>query len=438
MCKCSVVILAGGFGSRLRPVIGDQVPKPMAPISGKPLLEHQISVCQEHGFTNILLLLHHLPEVITGYFGDGSDFGVQLHFAIESTPRGTAGAIFDNLDKLTDPFIVIYGDTMLDVDLSEFWGAKHVSDDVLTLCHPNSHPFDSDLLQLSSDGLVERIFRPQRSGEQLYSNLANAALYVCSKSAFIETVPDDQDFDISSQLFPVLVERKKLIRGYRSVEYIKDMGTPERYAKVVNEFHKGVPERLSKRAQRVAVFLDRDGVINEANGYINGLEDFRILPGVFEAIKIMNEAGVLVIVVTNQPQIARGELDYSGLDDIHKKMQVELGLRGAYVDGTYYCPHHPDSGYEGERSELKRECKCRKPQPGMLIEAARQFNINLGASWMVGDHARDIEAGRNAGVRTCYIAQDGRPHLADLKGSDLLCAIKQILPKIEAEMSVIC
>lgn len=131
-----------------------------------------------------------------------------------------------------------------------------------------------------------------------------------------------------------------------------------------------------------------------------------MIDGVAEAIRKINESGYLAIVTTNQPVIARGEVSFEELEEIHNKMETLLGKEGAYLDAIYYCPHHPHKGYEGERPELKIECDCRKPKPGMLLNAAADFNIDLSQSWMVGDGENDVKAGLNAGCKTALIGQD--------------------------------
>lgn len=157
-----------------------------------------------------------------------------------------------------------------------------------------------------------------------------------------------------------------------------------------------------KNKQR-AVFIDRDGTINRYVGFLRTTEAFELLPGVGEAIKKINSSGYLAIVVTNQPVIARGEITYDQLQDIHNKMETLLGRESAYLDAIYYCPHHPHKGFEGEIPELKFDCECRKPKPGMLIKAATDFNIDLSKSWMIGDSENDIKAGLAAGCRTALI-----------------------------------
>ena len=153
-----------------------------------------------------------------------------------------------------------------------------------------------------------------------------------------------------------------------------------------------------------AIFLDRDGTINKYVGFLRNIDDFELIDGVAEAIRKINESGYLAVVVTNQPVVARGEVSFEELEEIHNKMETLLGKEGAYLDAIYYCPHHPHKGYEGERPELKIDCDCRKPKPGMLLKAAADFNIDLSRSWMVGDGENDIKAGINAGCMTVLLS----------------------------------
>ena len=174
-----------------------------------------------------------------------------------------------------------------------------------------------------------------------------------------------------------------------------------------------------------AVFLDRDGTINKYVGFLRDIDDFELLPGVAEAVKLINASGYLAIVVTNQPVIARGEVTVPQLQEIHNKMETLLGAEGAYLDAIYYCPHHPHKGYEGEVPELKIDCDCRKPKPGMLLKAAEDFNIDLSQSWMIGDGENDIKAGKAAGCRTALIGTEN--YEQDLIAKSLLYAVEQII-----------
>ena len=173
------------------------------------------------------------------------------------------------------------------------------------------------------------------------------------------------------------------------------------------------------------IFLDRDGTINKEVGFLNDIDQFELLPGVGDAIGKINQSGYLAIVITNQPVIARGELSCEGLEEIHNKMETLLGEEGVYLDGLYYCPHHPHSGYEGEARELKIDCDCRKPKPGMLYVAAEEFHIDLKDSWMVGDREQDIAAGKNAGCKTVLIGKGSFGQ--DMSVTSLPKAVQMIL-----------
>ena len=431
--SAQVVILAGGFGSRLVEVIGEDIPKPMAIIDKKPILHHQVELCVKHGFTKILMLVHHLPEVINNYFTNGQWLGAEIRYSYEKSPRGTAGAIADAISLIDEKFIVIYGDTFLEVNLKKFFSYIKPSDSILTFAHPNSHPFDSDLLKVNKENLVEEVFRPSKMGSDMYQNLVNAALYVCHKDAFKSHVPRQGIYDISSQLFPELIKKSKNIKIYKSVEYIKDMGTKERFKKIKHEVSMNVPERLSDLKKRSCVFLDRDGVINKEVGHLSNKDQFELLPNVCAAIAKLNSAGILVICVTNHPVIARGDLTFEGLDDIHMKMETLLGEGGAYLDDIYFCPHHPDSGYDGEIEYLKIECDCRKPSPGMLTAAVDKFNINIHNSWMIGDHVRDIKAGKKMSLNTIYISYEieySKNYSPEYIALDLMSAVDCLFPLI--------
>ena len=223
----------------------------------------------------------------------------------------------------------------------------------------------------------------------------------------------DLDRDI---LKPLIAQRELSV--YDSPEYIKDMGTPDRYYSVIEDIHSGKVAAKNLSRKQKAIFLDRDGTLNKYVGFLTDINDFELLDGVAEAIKQINESGYLAIVASNQPVIARGEVTLEELQEIHNKMETLLGQKGAYLDAIFYCPHHPHRGYEGERPEYKIECECRKPKPGMLLAAAEKYNIDLAASWMIGDSDNDIEAGLAAGCKVIKI---------NTNSSELNSAVKKIL-----------
>lgn len=398
-----VAILAGGQGSRLASRTGD-LPKPMVPVMGKPVLQHQIELCKKQGFTEIALLVQHRHEKISDYFGNGSAFGVNLVYAIEAEPRGTSGALRDALPMLADRFLLLYGDTFMDVDLRKFWSAHAISGAVGSLfLHPNDHPQDSDIVDIDESGSILAILpSPHPEGREV-RNLVNAALYVLDRDGLEDVTPAVGKADIAKHMFPLMLNRGLPLHGYVSPEYIKDMGTPDRLDKVERDFVAGLPERLSGRQLRRAVFLDRDGTINREVNHLKSPDQLELLPGAAAAIRRLNRSGTLAVVITNQPVVARGDVSVTELNRIHAKLESQLGASGAFLDGLYICPHHPDKGFPGELPELKVTCNCRKPESGLIDQASRDLGIGRQDSWMVGDTTSDVEAGRRAGLRTVLL-----------------------------------
>lgn len=431
---CQVAILAGGQGTRLRERTGHLLPKPMVPMLGKPLLEHQINLCREHGFTRIALLVHFQHMAISSYFGDGSAFGVRLDYVTEETPRGTAGALREALPNLDSEFMVLYGDTYLDVNLRSFWNAHFFSEAVGTLfLHPNDHPQDSDLVEVGPSGRVLAIHPyPHPQGLPL-KNLVNAGLYILRKEGLDAFLPASGKADLAKHTFPTMLQAGKYLASYVSPEFIKDIGTPDRLDKVSLAITSGVVEARSTRGLRPAVFLDRDGTLNVEVDHLRHPNQLKLFPDAAHSVQRINQSGRLAIVVTNQPVIARGEVTPQGLDSIHAHMDALLGEGHAFLDAIYTCPHHPHRGYEGEVPELKFDCACRKPRTGLIDQACQDLLIGRGESWIIGDSTSDIEAGRRAGlrtmlVRTGYAGRDGRiPVLPDYVAPDLASATQWIL-----------
>lgn len=416
------VIMAGGKGTRIASVASD-IPKPMIPVAGKPVLEHEIECLCGQGFTDLIITVSHLGHIITNYFGDGSKFGVHIEYFVEETPLGNAGALLRLKEQLTEDFLLLNADAVFDIDFNRFVGFHRKHGGLATLfTHPNNHPYDSGLIVADEAGCVTRWLTKEDDRKGYYRNRVNAGLHVLSPK-LLDQVFDTPKVDLDRQILKPLAGTGEMY-VYDSPEYVRDMGTPERYAAVCRDFEEGKVQARNLKNKQRAIFLDRDGTINEYVGFLRDINDFRLIEGVSDAIKRINQSGYLAIVVTNQPVIARGEVTVPQLNEIHNKMETLLGADGAYLDAIYYCPHHPHKGYEGEIPELKIDCDCRKPKAGMLRRAAQEFNIDLSQSWMVGDGENDLLCGQNGGCKTAMIGEDPR---ADVCGKNLKDCIQKIL-----------
>lgn len=430
------VIQAGGKGTRISEITGDVIPKPMLEISGYPILYHQMMNLKKNGITDITVIIGHLGNVIKDYFGDGKQFGLNISYVEEDPqkPLGTAGSLYFLKDKLKENFVFLLADVFIYIDFEKM-EQYHIANnaDVTLLTHPNGHPFDSDLV-VEEGGVVKAFdYKSNDRTTYNYKNLVNAGVMIFSPSVF-KYLTELRKYNYEKDIIVPLINEGKVV-SYKSSEYAKDMGTPERYRRVQEDYNSGICDAKNLANKQKAIFLDRDGTINEYVGFLRKEEDFRLIPGVSEAIKKINNSGYLAIVVTNQPVIARGEVTEEELEEIHKKMETLLGLDGAYIDDIYYCPHHPDKGFEGEIPELKIECDCRKPKTGMLEKAAREHNIDLSSSIMIGDSTLDIKMAENAGMQSVLLktgqkGEDGKYDVSPtLIAEDLNDAINKIIYK---------
>ena len=433
-----VVIMAGGKGTRIASVRSD-VPKPMIKICGKPILEHQIDNLKACGLTDIILVIGYLGDKIKEYFGDGSKLGVNIEYFVEDHPLGTAGALF-KMPQLTEDFLLLCGDVIIDVDFNRFiaFHKEHQAWASL-VAHPNGHPYDSSLLVTEIDapktvgGMPEdthRVIRWMAKEDErtYYKNRVNAGIELISPGLlkvtmknFVPRHPETPDkIDLDRDVLKPNIPSGKIF-AYDTPEYIKDMGTPDRFYETENDIESGKVHARNLKNKQKAIFLDRDGTINKMVGFVTKPEQFELIEGAAEAIKAINKSGYLAIVVTNQPVIARGDCTFEELQTIHDKMETELGKVGAFVDAIYVCPHHTDKGFEGERPEYKCNCDCRKPKPGLLLQASKDFNIDLSESYMIGDSHRDVEAGENAEVKKCIKVEENLSNTLFTTIHQLLC-----------------
>ena len=428
------VIMAGGKGSRLLSITNDEIPKPMVPVDGKPLLEYQVEKLKTYGIKKIVMIVGHLGEKIVDHFKDGKDFGVEIDYIFEKEPLGTAGAFYYLKDKIdAKDFMLVFGDVFFDMDFDRMEDF-HFKNSALTtlLAHPNGHPYDSDLIQTDDTGKVIGFDSKHNVRDYWYDNMVNAGMYIINKR-LLDLVKEPVKTDFEKDILANQVKLGASIYAYHTPEYVKDVGTVDRINATVEELKSGLIQSKNLKNKQRAIFLDRDGTINVSKGFISKADDLELIPGTIDAIKAINKSGALAIVITNQPVIARGECSFEELHNIHNKLKTLLGEKGAFVDDIFYCPHHPDKGFEGEVPELKFDCECRKPKTGMIEEAVKKYNIDLSKSYMVGDSTMDLETARNAGIKsvlvnTGFAGNDGKyDRSCDIEADNLFDAVEKII-----------
>ncbi len=414
-----VVIIAGGKGTRIASV-ATEIPKAMIPINGKPVVEYQVELAKRYGFVDFIFIIGHLGEQIEKYFGDGSDWNCNIKYFKETQALGTAGALVYLTDDLKEDFFVFYGDTVMDIDLERMLKSHYENkSDATLLIHPNDHPYDSDIVEVDESGKVNKIYNKPHPSGFISRNLVNAALFIFSPKV-LDYIEKGVKSHIEKDILPLCLNAELKLYGYISPEYIKDMGTPERYQKVCEDIMSGKVTKLNWKYVRPAVFLDRDGVISKEVDLLSSVDQLELIEGAGDAIKYINDKGYLAIVVTNQPVIARNLCTLEDLAFIHAKLETLLGEKQAYLNAIYFCPHHPDAGYPEERKEYKINCNCRKPAAGMLLEAVNDWNIDIANSIMIGDRESDVLAGKNAGVKTTILIEQNKSYA-------LLNALKQLI-----------
>jgi D-glycero-D-manno-heptose 1,7-bisphosphate phosphatase len=384
------VILAGGKGTRIASINAD-VPKPMIPIAGKSVLEHQISCLRSQSITDITIIIGYLGHIIR------QKFGKTVNYIEEKEPLGTAGSLFYLKSYITDDFLLLNGDIIFDADLDRFKNFHKKLGSIATLfTHPNDHPYDSGVVIADKNGKVTK-WMSKDDERGWYKNRVNAGLHMLSPK-FLNRFTAPRKLDLDRDILkPLIVENSLYV--YDSPEYVKDMGTPERFYLAEQDILSGRVYLKNLKNKQKALFIDRDGTINKYVGFLKDINDFELIENTINIIKAANRLCYLVIVITNQPVIARGDISWEQLTEIHNKMETLLGQKGAYIDDIFICPHHPDIGFEGERVEYKIDCFCRKPKPGLILQAAEKYNIDIAQSLMLGDSESDLAAGISAGCK---------------------------------------
>ncbi len=394
------VILCGGYGTRMREA-GYTTPKFLLPVADKNISYFIFKNLAKYGIKAVHLLLGEGSEEIKATLNRLEvEFEIKITYSHELNPRGTGGALLDALDVLPDEFVLLHGDLLINTDLSELVSIFDKSEaDFAQIVHPSTHIFDSDIVETDNQKVIVAYMTKPHDKNIVIRNLGNAGIYAFKKSVFLREEYIGSKIDLDREILPKLISEGLKGKVIRNRQFIRDVGTPERYEKTIRNL---VPFYESM-FPKPAIFLDRDGTINKLNGYIKSENEIELLDGVAHAVFELNRRGFLVIVITNQPVIARGEVTLETLNRIHGRIEMELAKSGALLDEVYFCPHHPHSGFDGEIPELKIECDCRKPNSGLIQKACQDFQIDLEKSWVIGDSWRDIKLAESLGLRALRV-----------------------------------
>jgi histidinol-phosphate phosphatase family protein len=395
----TAVILAGGKGTRsadpTKAKLGQE-------IDGVPLLQWHLRLLEPSEITEAIVVAGHLGDQVSELANRVDHHGTELRVIHEGEQKGTVAALaLAAQHSEHDEFLVILGDILMSLPIDQFideWRASGTN--VAVVVHPSTHPHDSDAAFPSHDGAV--IVVPKSEPRDHIPNMSSAGLFAITRSGLAQ-YQGLRDF--GSDVLSAAAEEGDLF-AFISSHYLKDTGTPERLSATQDDVARGAFVRRGQLTPRPALFLDRDGVINPDEPEYYSPDNYKLLPGVAEEIREANRRGVPTIVVTNQPAIAKGFMTFEDHQRIRARMDRLLGEHGAFVDDYLFCPHHPDAGFDGEKSELKVVCDCRKPASGMASQARSRHGIDLSGSVMVGDTDRDRGFASRAGMCFIHVAGD--------------------------------
>lgn len=378
------------MGTRLG-ALTEATPKPMLEVAGRPFLFHLIQEVARYGVKHIVLLAGRFGEQIVTAFHGRRLFGAQVEVLVEPGPLGTGGALRFAADRLAPQFLLLNGDSWIDADLARFGRGWHTARErdpevkAQMLLHrvPDTARFGRVTLK------ADRVVGFEEKGAPLAdaSGLISAGVYAIDR-AILDLIPPHAACSLERDVLPRLVAEGRVVASQaREGAYFVDIGIPETFAQVQVD--------LVAARTRPAVFFDRDGTLNHDGGYTHRVEDLVWMPQAREAIARINELGYFVFVVTNQAGIARGYYDEDAVTAFHDAMQVSLASVGGHVDAFEWCPHHSEAVIPAYR----RDCRRRKPGPGMLLDLMAAWPVDSQRSFLVGNSSADMDAARAAGLR---------------------------------------
>lgn len=397
-----VVVLMGGLGTRLKDYT-KACPKSLVDVCGRPFFDYQLDLLTAWGFKDFLFLIGYRAEMIEEHYGDGSDRGISIKYSYDGEKLlGTGGAVRSAMKYLADDFLLIYGDSFMDIDYAEtlyrYEKGKAAGARALMTVLRNNNRFDKSNVVMDGERLV--LYDKHNPTPEM--DYIDYGVCMYERSLF-EGFDEDEAFDIA------VIQHELSVKGQMTAQIVTkrfyEIGSPQSLA----EFSAYVTKRFAEN--HPAVFVDRDGVINEIvwNEDIEQLDSplkvsqFKFLPDVAKALKIFKDKGYYIFVVTNQPSAAKGKTSLASLYDINTHMIGALSEEGVDVDDLFMCPHYPKELPTTKEKFLIKKCNCRKPEPGLIYRAMRKYSIDMSSSYMIGDSCSDVKAGAAVGLQTIFI-----------------------------------
>lgn len=386
------LILAGGLGTRLKHLIPD-LPKPMAPVAGKPFLYYILKHLQTQGMKNVYLSVGYKAEKTINYFHQHFH-SIQLHYIKETEPLGTGGALAYALQHINaENILVLNGDTFLNFDLNKMLQTHQNEKLTIALKYiSNSNRY----------GFVETqnnyIAGFEEKSNIVKNGWINAGVYLINKNFFLSHIPSQKVFSFEKDFLEKIVHHYR-IKTFPVNDYFIDIGVPDDYQKAQQDL--SLLKHLSINNEWT-LFLDRDGVINKKlnNDYVKKIEEFELLENVTEALEKLNKIFGRIIIVTNQQGIGKKIMTESDLETIHQHLLSLLKQKNITIDKIYHSPY-----LESTKSIM------RKPNIGMALQAKQDFpTIQFHKSIVVGDSLSDIQFAHNAGMYSVYLSQSPEPH----------------------------
>jgi histidinol-phosphate phosphatase family protein len=395
----AAVVLAGGRGTRSA---DPGTAKVAQIVGGKSVMEWHLQLLTDSRIDECLIVAGYLGQQVDELCAELPRSNVELCVLHEEQQNGTVEALrFAARNTDADYFLVILGDVLTSFPVDAMLDAWEQSGmNVAVVVHPSTHPHDSDTVFTRHDGTVA--VRAKSEDHDDLPNMASAGIFAITRNGLSE-YSECEDF--GSGVLSAAASRQDLF-PYISSHYFKDTGTPDRLAAAIRDVDSGVFAIRGSTTPRPALLLDRDGVINPTSPESYTPDHYSLLPEVPSAIRAANACGIPVIVITNQPHIAKGFMSFSDHERVRARMDALLGEEGAFVDDYYFCPHHPDSGYPGEVPELKRNCSCRKPFTGLVEQAAVDHLLDVESSVFVGDSDRDRELAQRLQIEYIHVCAD--------------------------------